>query len=173
MNKKIEDYLPYYLGCEIMYEYKFTTIDGSEMRLAKMNYMGVNGITHFVDLAPIDKFGNASSTTTFRLNVKEIKPILRPFSSMTDDEAQECLAFVFLVPPHNAWMDVEALQQFLSNNVAFTIGVSEEEQGDIPMNMFELTPQTMFNLTEWLISKHFDIFGLIDAGLAINKTSIK
>lgn len=30
-----------------------------------------------------------------------------------------------------------------------------------------------FNLTRYLLSKHFDIYGLIEAGLAINKSKIK
>lgn len=166
MNKKIEDYLHMYLGCEVynpaypMWDFELEAVSivvGGKR--AKLNVIIENEEGPYPDdgwYIP-DKLQLA----------------LRPLSSMTDDEAQECLAFVFLVPPHNAWMDVEALQQFLSNNVAFTIGVSEEEQGDIPMNMFELTPQTMFNLTEWLLSRYFDLFGLIDAGLAIDKTSTK
>ena len=44
----------------------------------------------------------------------------------------------------------------------------EKESGDNPETVFEAAEQI-----EYLLSKHFDLFGLIEAGLAIDKTTLK
>ena len=98
--------------------------------------------------------------------LNHIKPILRTLESMTDEEAQGCLVEVFLVPSHNAWMDVEALQQYLCNNTEYHLGIEDEDS--LPLSAFAVTPQTYFNLTLWLLKKHFDLFGLIPTGQAIS-----
>ena len=157
------EYMPFYFGCR----YKSTIKDVPDGEVVGFT---INDICDFVDIRFKEPDGEELTLPTNAFD--DIKLVLRPLESMTDEEAQECLMTVFLVPPHNAWMDVEALQQFLQRNIAFTIGVGEEEQGEIPMNMFELTPQTMFNLTQFLLSKHFDLFGLIEQGLAISKSEV-
>lgn len=66
-----------------------------------------------------------------------LNPLLRPLSSMTEEEKIELFA--------------------LRENEA------------------QLFPAIITGLSEcfrWLLSHHFDIFGLIDAGLAIDKTSL-
>jgi hypothetical protein len=45
--------------------------------------------------------------------------------------------------------------------------MTEEEMKESEPFMFD-----SFELTRYLLSKHFDLFGLIDAGLAIDKTTI-
>lgn len=66
----------------------------------------------------------------------EFKPILRPLSSMTEEENKERF---------NEWY-------------------LKEENTPLERNAREI---------KYLLSKHFDLFGLIDAGLAIDKTKLK
>jgi hypothetical protein len=87
---KFKDVAHLYAGCEIEYEYRFTTKDGSELRRAKVNYVGVNGVVKFLDLTAITNTGEVSSPGNFRLNINDTKPILRPLSSMTKEEDKEC-----------------------------------------------------------------------------------
>lgn len=71
----------------------------------------------------------------------------RELESMTDEEAQECLGDVFLVPPHAAYISVDDLKKYLCDDTE-------------PLADFAVTPQTYFNLTRWLLSKGFNIYGV-------------
>ncbi len=73
--------------------------------------------------------------------VTEFKPVLRPLSGMTEQEYDEIAA--------------------MQNDQLFTVMKPEFE--------FDIRIDTA-NTVYYLLSKHFDLFGLIDAGLAINKT---
>lgn len=66
----------------------------------------------------------------------QVKPILRPLSSMTEDEYLE----------------------------AHEIGAAFNEE-----NRYELM-QSMAAVTQYLLSKGFDLFGLIESNLAISST---
>lgn len=75
--------------------------------------------------------------------VAKIKPILRPLSDMTDEELQECGNMVY------DFSDDPELNNHKWQD--FEIGLAPEQ-------------------FHWLLSKHFDLFGLIEAGLAIDST---
>jgi len=68
----------------------------------------------------------------------DVKPILRPLSDMTDEESREICAYT-----RNA-------QAF----VKFDTPIGKEAINPLPF--------------KYLLSKHFDLFGLIEAGLALN-----
>lgn len=122
-----------------------------------------------------DVKGDSDNWNVYNENhdLSRIKLILRELESITDEEAQECLVEVFLVPPHNAYMDVESLKQYLCNNTAYELGIQDESEGESkPMMAFEVTPQTYFNLTQWLLARQFDLYGLIPQGLAIDSTTL-
>lgn len=113
-EKKIEDYLHLYLGCECICtnERDIQTLTCVEPVMKKA-WM-ITGISYHIDV---------------------VKPILRPLSDMTEEENTICNEFV--------------------------IGCSAN---DNPNPMY-WTP-LQFN---YLLKQHFDLFGLIDAGLAIKK----
>lgn len=73
----------------------------------------------------------------------EIKPILRQLSDMTEEEHEAYETF---------YMRLE----------------SEREEDHHSICEVEIAART----THWLLSKSFDLFGLIDAGLAINSTTL-
>lgn len=74
---------------------------------------------------------------------KPAKLILRPLSDMTEEEGKEVCRYT---------RDAQAF-------VKFNTAIGKEA----------INATTMV----YLLSKHFDLFGLIDAGLAIDKTKIK
>lgn len=116
--KNIKDYLHLYLGCDFEW---------------------TNGIvTHQYKLM-------ASWITMIEANDwwGDVKPILRPLSDMTEEEAYE-------VDSEYGSVSGQHLSQALINNDLRY--VKKLADG--------------FELTRYLLSKHFDLFGLIEAGLA-------
>lgn len=75
-----------------------------------------------------------------------IKPILRRLSDMTPEEAAECWKLTDTDREIEGWQVVDYFRR--------------EE------NFYE--PKTFL----YLLAKHFDLFGLIDAGLAIDKATL-
>jgi len=73
-----------------------------------------------------------------------IQPILRPLSDITKDEAEE-----------RAWGSAHGFSNYCKYS---------SPQGE--------PPRFYADDFQWLLSKHFDLFGLIEAGLAIDKTKI-
>jgi hypothetical protein len=71
------------------------------------------------------------------------KPILRPLSDMTEEELQEC------------------------GNLVYDFSDDPELNNHKWQDFQTLLTSEQFH---WLLKKHFDLFGLIEAGLAIDKT---
>ena len=125
--KELKGYLHLYLGCEAL-------IEGYTNREHPFNYRGI------INYQLLLESGQHYSS------VKAIKPILRPLSDMTEEEARECgnLVYDFSGEPvfdKWGWKDFACLlasEQFL-----------------------------------FLISKHFDLFGLIESGLAVNAAKLQ
>lgn len=130
MEKKIEDYLPHYMGCLIVRE-----------------GVTISSVLTHAQLAYISEFKIWN----------EIKPILRPLSDMTEEEKLEFQELCHL--------EKESLG---------CITVS----WDVLTEKIELGTAHLTNVFQWtigvkyLLSKHFDLFGLIEAGLAIDKTTL-
>lgn len=77
MEKKIEDYLHLYLGCECMADGKKGTIEG--VSTSNAGCSGNNPLIYFDD----------GEVSTGEIDIEEIKPILRKISSVTDNEWDE------------------------------------------------------------------------------------
>ncbi len=131
--KDIKNFLHLYLGCEV------ETVDGNGINLGHY-YPGVwtrdgntepNGINVF--FTEIKK--------VYVMNYVQCKLILRPLSSMTEEEADRIIA-------------IRGLE-----------GVT----GYKWPNTFKAAAEA----TIYLLSKHFDLFSLIESGLAIDKNSSK
>lgn len=125
MEKKIVDYLHLYIGSKIRYaplggEYFDETMTG------------IDGWKVLTENEP-----------DYSCAAEECKLILRPLSSMTEEEMQECGNMVYDFsgdPDLNKWEPKD-----------FEIG---------------LAPEQFY----WLLSKHFDLFNLIPEGLALDAT---
>lgn len=137
--KKIEDYLPMYLGCNLICEPYGITEDSPENLVCVHWYFNT-------------KYDKSTSLVTYKgeqkcIETRLIKPILRPLSSMTEEEKQEAVKTIY--NGGTAWDNInDAVIEF-------------DQQCDKNILFFH-----------YLLSKHFDLFGLIDAGLAIDSTSL-
>jgi hypothetical protein len=94
----------------------------------------------FVDYNRIDARIAFRAGPEGRVNVFLLKPILRPLSDLTEEEMKEVCRFT---------RDAQAYKEFDS-----AVG-KESINAEVAL---------------YLLSKHFDLFGLIDAGLALDKT---
>lgn len=130
MNKKIQDYLHLYLGA-----------DGIASGDLPAKLVGITqGYGHDTFYPIVKREGMRQYTDT----PNGFKPLLRPLSSMTEEEMDQ------VVELGGLYRRGDTVEQFTATWKAFGADVFV-----------------------WLLSHHFDLFGLIDAGLAIDKTSIK
>ena len=128
--KDIKDYLHLYLGCEVMCHY--------EERSKKGDY-DFKGTFEGIDCGQYQVFhGQKKAFLVHKYNAKNIKPILRPLSDMTENEAKELAE------------------------------IKRSPSAGKTVTRTELYAAT----THYLLSKHFDLFGLIESGLAIDKTKL-
>lgn len=81
------------------------------------------------------------------LSDEDIAPILRPLSDMTDEEYTEYA------------------------NIEFGEDTTDWDYDEKTKR--SIGEVTEFNRFAYLLKKHFDLFGLIEAGLAIDKTTLK
>lgn len=148
---KLIDYLPYYIGCDVI-----TTDDNETAELV--------GVTD--DDAHLVHKGTGSYGTC---SVEGIKPILRKLESMTREEAKYLLGFkeseiILNIRKTDKYYNFEF--KWADNRFDKGYGFSERAIG--------------FNNDDWkpwqfhyLLRQHFDLFGLIDAGLAIDAKTIQ
>lgn len=84
---------------------------------------------------------------SFHTTPDNIKPFLRPLSSMTEEEA--------------AYIDDEFSFGHVMSNLSNSL-----KEG----SLYQMRVSETFEITRYLLSKGFDLFGLIEAGLAIDST---
>lgn len=94
---------------------------------------------------------------------KNVKPILRPLSSITNTEVIEIVALlsdVYLLVKHTG---------NFSYGIDFEFQYNSSNRRRVACQRWdELNPEQFI----YLLSKHFDLFGLIESGLAIDKTTL-
>lgn len=169
--KDIKNYLHLYLGCYC------TMIDGdAQQRRFTLNAYNLN---------------------YYRQWSSNLKPILRPLSSMTEDEALH-IAWFNLDSEKHLDKDSRITKDEISANVVYNDGglLVDENAAvviDLTCRCFEgqVCIRTNGDIELWndageklpierpaenvifLLSKNFDLFGLIESGLAIDKTSLR
>jgi hypothetical protein len=117
MKKKLEDYLPFYIGCKMQYASHHEPQD-------ELYTLNVNNLKEAIE------FGDFI--------------VLRPLNDMTEEEVHDCVQLGNLV------YRGEKPKYFIVGWNAFS-----------PI------------VTKYLLSKGFDLFGLIESGLAVNAAEIK
>jgi hypothetical protein len=143
MKKELQDYLHLYLGCECRCEYNYNHTD--ILTRIDNKFHGDHGACQL------------NSETWYAVSM--VKPILRPLSDMTDEEA--VIVWDTIHP------DGGNRKQLTDNDIirqGKSLVYSACYMTQIPVT---------FELTRFLLSRHFDLFGLIPAGLAIDKTTLK
>jgi hypothetical protein len=163
--KNLKDYLHFHIGSEIQYPdtdgkliiARLTGVsraDGVETTYIKRKKKG-----HCMgDYLSWEPNGHHNS------NALNIKPILRPLSNMTEDEAVE---LVKIRSTTYRWVTAEVVNQHI---LRFEFEYeSSRRRRSTTLRFDELSPEEV----RYLLSKGFDLFGLIEAGLAIDKTKLK
>lgn len=173
--------LAMYLGCVCRY----VDEDKNEM-IAPLLAVNLQGFAWFVD----PEFDEA-------IEIKDIKPILRNLSSMTEKEARELYDVVigsweggiikskrfgksmevicYDIDEDDNPSDDEIFEDADNNETLLRIDLA-------PFNIWKGREHDYNEVYDWkthvdifacLLSKHFDLFGLIESGLAIDKDALK
>jgi hypothetical protein len=138
--KKIEDYLHLYLGCEC----EFKTVETQKLFSRKLIGIDVDYLFQpAYDRNPVYEY---------------IKPILRPLSDMTEEEAVKVsIAYWGTEKPRlHEYAGKQLVRNF--NN-------------DVYKHHWEY-PEKLPEIIRILLSQGFDLFGLIESGLAIDSTTL-
>ena len=154
------------------------------------NYDAIYEVTGIDVLMPsiLLEFKSSSDIEYAEDEVKNGKPILRHLSSMTKKEAYDLLCLIIGIE------DIGFKQSdldYISLNYGYDV---LEIEGKFPFDDYVCGTRYTINISNdgiacfdtesngayishsaygYLLSKHFDIFGLIDEGVAIDKTTFK
>lgn len=181
---KLQDYLHYYIGCKVM----AAPYGGQQKRYEEGKLVGIN----VYDIAHV-KLNNWQSVAD--ISITCVKPILRRLEDMTEEEMIGLLQS--MVPadmedkPTNEDYDLEMfynddglmVDADISVGANFTCGCFDGQIGvkkcgsiilfnegeDVTRDMLINVPLAF----HYLLQQHFDLFGLIDAGLAIDLKTTK
>lgn len=145
--KELAPYLPYGLNCHCMGLVVDSYAD--EIIHVIVEIVGLN--TDYVEIHEIGR------TVTEQYDYLDVKPILRPLSDLTKEIEVNGEK---LVPIH----------KFKKMSIDFSCIHFDPFSVYIPngCNYFELDFFDYYNVTQKLFEWHFDVFGLIEKGLAID-----
>lgn len=147
MEKQLKDYLHLYLGCELI------GIHPDDDTERKGYLTGIHG-EYEAEIQFFNEDGvNVSEEPAYNM-FDQIKLSLRPLSSMTMEELIELEPIISPEKTFSAQEREDAIEDIKEK------GIDSIEFGDED-------PRVVFELFRWFLSKHFDIFELIPAGLAI------
>lgn len=165
MKKNIKDYLPFHLGCKVI------TTGGKCGVLVSVSTTG--GVTIVYENE--DPRGVA-------LDCRAIKHlVLRPLSDMTDEEGKSLATAIYRTIFNYGNLKLDGRYEDGSDNVGFVlidqdgerVGFSVETERGIEFSYkSDKLMVRQFDVSHALLSQHFDLFDLIEAGLAIDKTTV-
>ena len=90
-------------------------------------------------------------------DIEDVKPYLFPLSSMTEEQAKELFNKFDLVCPSTE-------EDYIKINECTGITFFLSQGFDVETHLYKLI--------DWLLKNHFDIYGLIPMGLAIDATGL-
>lgn len=145
MKKKLKDYLKYHIGCSV-FVFPAETIESGWLKkeLKKLPDL------QYSYLLEVDNFKRTLDGGYL--------PILRPYSSMDD---AECLDWANLYFTDTVTADELKIDRMFKNPII--------QFYEARIRLRENKPEVF----HWLLSKNFDVFGLIDEGIAIDWTLIQ
>lgn len=157
-----------YLGCELIGSFRLEPRKGY---LTGITNGGEDVEIQFFEEDGINVFESPEFNT-----VKEIKPILRPISDMTEDEMKEIFNLIFkrIFPPSGNILLFD-LGKKEERRVLWTgvervgIDLSGDIWADSDLHIYKFNPHL---ITAYLLKQRFDLFELIKNGEAIDKTTL-
>lgn len=151
MKKEMKDFIHLYLGCEVLGTYNDT--NGSRGYLTGVTNGGTECEIQFI----LEDGINVEEQPVFN-SIDEVKLILRPLSDMSEEEAKELLLM----------NDGEATKIHKITNGGITYGIRNDSEKYTRYFGSLNPPQFVY-----LLSRGFDLFELIPAGLAIKQSAVK
>lgn len=149
---KLQDYLHYYMGCKAI-----TTDDNEQAEL-----VGVSD-----DNAHLVHDGTGSYGTC---DISGVKPILRRLEDMTEVEGVDLAKLQHNPTRHK---DIEVLY-IKTEHLHYIDGTRWSGDGVSEYNEYFVDfSQMKADQFHYLLSKGFDLFGLIDAGLAVDIKTVE
>ncbi len=163
-----------YFGCDLM-EIKTGDI---------VSFDEIKNDNHWPIWTRNQKYCDKSGAVASGFKFKEIKPILRPLSSMTEEEIIEvailadCLPTGWREADHYKVAHLDHPNEGIEVCVLKKYSVRITKRGAVYFYNYDkpsaaIFIPTTFEIIRYLLSKHFDLFGLIESGLAVDKTKIK
>lgn len=166
-SKEIKDYLHLYLGCECV------TDDGRTGWFAGFDICEKD---YSIVMITVRFPGEEEDWSVLNDNDEcdRIKLVLRPLSDMTEEEAAHIGQLVYGKPDSVKWR-IEHKNGYLKiyrkhYQKAITIDYASADLDFYDGDELD-TSLRQIEIFQYLLSKSFDLFGLIDAGLAIDKTT--
>lgn len=150
--KEIKNYLHLYLGCEVQTTARAESSQGKPMGYRKGKLVDIDIQCNNVGIDNID-----TGCVWFGFN--EIRPILRPFSDFKEEDIR---LIAKISAPDSEITDSEI-------DIAI---IQIKLRGIKAIDFEDLSAAQVFEITILLLQQEFDLFGLIDAGLAIDKTKL-
>lgn len=157
MKRELKDYLHLYLGCEC--ESAFV---GKNQRFVGITKTRPAENAQYIDSAMVQFIINGRFETR-PCSPRLIKPILRPLSDMTEEEFRQLVA-------SDGVSEGDYLSGIWYGDKQLTI--TYNSYGNKSYKHYE-SDALPTKIIPFLLSKHFDLFGLIEAGLAIDSTTLK
>lgn len=141
--KHLAPYLPYELNCQ--------TVDKGEVVISKLNAAYSDNSYSFMNIVESEK------------GFEDIKPILRPLSDLTKDDKFSELINEELIC--GAW-------KFVHDDWTTSIQTSNN-QHTLLIIQNEVAPECTVLFFNYMIENHYDVFGLIEQGLAIDINTLE
>jgi hypothetical protein len=164
MEKNIKDYLHLYIGCNVQWN------KARGFTLTKVNWL----FNEF----EIDQDESGYTETFNEKTVHEIKPILRPLSDMTGEVLTEIFDVCYrCVYSSERDFPVETVSTGFEMGMKafdgkYNYGLTVNVTGILFSVDGKFLTVPVFDVTRILLREGYDLFDLLDAGLAINKSSI-
>lgn len=145
----IQDYISYYIGLRV----KATPYGGQSNRWEYGTLVGMN--THSVCFIKFDNWQSVVDIST-----SCIKPLLRKLNSMREDEALHIAELLNFGMTASDGAKIHQVKQMLGSVYYFN-------------KFYTISAAKYVELFHYLLRQGFDLFNLIDAGLAVDKNEIK
>lgn len=142
------NYLPFYLGCDCLLESEANSKEPNIRKLRSVPFL-------FGELHA--EFGD---NTAYGMN--EVKLMLRPLTNITEDEMKEFLLIEYNIANTLKRVTISSSGRFLSYETTGFFGNGE----------YDMTRLSALQ-TLYLLSKGFDLFGLIEKNVAVDATKLK
>ena len=177
MKKELKDYLHFYLGCEVMLQSgKKYTLEPSNI---PNNWKSLsNPISGKLLLRPLSDLTEEEENEICKLCLGTDDFIITYRGMGYNEDGHEihesikCIKIEIFCehPKINNWIPYALIQiDNVDNDFPIILSRFEELGKELSDDLFD----NSFELTRYLLSKHFDLFRLIEAGLSIDSTTIK